>query len=75
MQRCQVAVGGDDISKNSSYPREAELLLKKMYPFNSGAALLLTLGGKNDWIFSVLTRQVRRMNSLFLAGRKMKMSF
>lgn len=28
-QRCQVAVGGGDISKNSSYPREAELLLKK----------------------------------------------
>lgn len=49
-QRCQVVVGGSDISKSSSYPREAELLLKKKkkkYQFNSGASWFLTLGGKN----------------------------
>lgn len=68
-QGCQVMVGGDDISKGSAYPREAELLVKKC------TRLILELLSFSPWVvkmslwfFSALSGQVLRINNLFQLG-------
>lgn len=58
MQGCQVVVGGSDIRRDSTHPREADLLLKKC------TSLILELLSFSPWvvkmslwIFSVLSGQ------------------
>lgn len=73
MQGCQVVVGDSDIRRDSTHPREAELLLKKC------TSLILELLSFSPWVvkmslwtFSVLSGQEFRMKNLFSAGRKSK---
>lgn len=73
MPGCQVVVGGSDISKDPAYWRQAELLLKKMYQFNSGTSQFLTLGGKNVSVDFLCTIWARAQNEQsFLSREKIK---